>query len=63
MERTQPTPRSEPVTTTVPTQHIEDLLAALRAAGHHAEDTGERVTTEQGLSGEAVIAVTFGKLG
>lgn len=41
----------------VPTPHADVLARALRQAGHDAEDTGRRITTEEGVDAEAVLAV------
>lgn len=44
---------------TVPTKHLEFWLAAFELAGFDAIDIGERVTTDDGLDAEAVLAVTL----
>lgn len=43
------------VNTVVPVERLDDLLDAVRAAGHGAMDTGERVTTNAGVQAEAVV--------
>lgn len=42
---------------TVPTVHLEWIVAALRKAGIEAWDTGLRVTTEEALDAEAEVRV------
>lgn len=46
-------------TITVESAHLEWLLAALRRGGIAAWDTGERVTTEEGLAAQAEVRVRF----
>lgn len=45
------------LTVTVPAAKAHLLAHALRRAGHTVEDTGRRVTTEEGLDAEAVLEV------
>lgn len=64
-----PTPAQTTTTTTlhqqneaalsisVPTRHAKVLARALRRAGHDVADTGRRITTEEGVDAEAVLAV------
>jgi translation initiation factor 1 (eIF-1/SUI1) len=40
---------------TVQGDHVEALLAAFRRAGFDAVDTGERVTTEEGVARDAEV--------
>jgi methylmalonyl-CoA mutase cobalamin-binding subunit len=42
---------------TVPTDHVEALLAAFRRAGIEAWDTGQRVTTEEAIDAQAELRV------
>lgn len=47
------------IETTVPVGHTTELITALREAGHHAEDTGRRITTEDGLEAEAEVRIAL----
>ena len=42
-------------TVNVPTRHVRDLMALLGRAGITVLDTGERVTTDDGLDAEATL--------
>lgn len=43
----------------VPTDHLDALLGALRRAGLDVWDTGDRVTTEEGIGSLAELRVRF----
>lgn len=45
------------VTTSLPVAHMDTFIAALRDAGHEAEDTGRRITTEAGPEAEGYVRV------
>jgi hypothetical protein len=42
-------------TLTVPTRHVRELMARLAQAGFTILDTGERVSTDEGLDAEAMV--------
>ncbi len=41
----------------IPTSDLEDFAACCETAGWKIHDSGERVTTDDGIDGEAVILV------
>lgn len=45
------------VTTSLPVAHMDVFIDALRQAGHEAEDTGRRITTEEGPEAEGYVRV------
>lgn len=47
------------IETTVPVDRTTELITALREAGHHAEDTGRRITTDEGPDAEAEIRIAL----
>ncbi|MFA5860356.1 MAG: hypothetical protein WDA16_01545 [Candidatus Thermoplasmatota archaeon] len=42
-------------TLTVPTAHVPEIMGRLSRAGFLVLDTGERVSTEESLEGEALL--------
>lgn len=42
-------------TLTVPSRHVKELMARLSRAGFTLLDTGERVTTDEGMDAEATL--------
>lgn len=42
-------------TLTVPTRHVKELMARLAPAGFTLLDTGERVSTDEGVDAEATV--------
>lgn len=42
-------------TMNVPTRHLRELTSRLNQAGFTVLDTGARVTTDEGLEGEATV--------
>lgn len=45
------------VEATVPLDELERFLTIMHSCGHEAKDTGERLTTEEGIEAEAKVVL------